>query len=143
MEIIKGVQRTFTVSFGASRIGKTVQVSILNAAGTVVSTGFTAGSVVELSDGTYGIAITFTAEMTGFVQWRNVTDGLEAYEPILVINDYRADISIIRKIETNSWRIASNQLTIYDDDGITPLYVFNLQQDGLPNGLTPDERIRQ
>lgn len=35
-------------------------------------------------------------------------------------------VFLLKKIETNRWRIANNQLIIYDDDGTTPLKVFNL-----------------
>ena len=34
--------------------------------------------------------------------------------------------AIIKKIETNKWKIQNDQLIIYDDDGITPLITFNL-----------------
>lgn len=39
-----------------------------------------------------------------------------------------ADIETIRKIETNRWRIdtGANTLTFFDDDGTTPLFVFDL-----------------
>jgi len=34
--------------------------------------------------------------------------------------------TIIRKIQTNKWKIVGNQLIIFDDDGITPYKTFNL-----------------
>lgn len=37
-----------------------------------------------------------------------------------------ADATIVRKIETNNWKIENNQMIFYDDDGITALYTFNL-----------------
>jgi len=138
--IFKNVQKTFSANFGVSRIEKTVTVAVLDSAGDVKATGYTAGSVVELSDGQYGCAITFTASFTGFVRFSNTTDGLEVYIPVCVIDDFRTDITAIKKIELNRWKIASNQLTIYDDDGATPLYVFNLKKEDVANGLEPDER---
>jgi hypothetical protein len=138
--ILKSVQTTLTASFGVSRTGKTVTVAVLDSAGNVLGSGYTAGAVVELSDGSYGCAITFTSAFTGYVRFSNTTDSLEIYIPVTVIEDYRADITAIKKIEMNRWKIASNQLTIYDDNGTTPLYVFNLLAAGVANGTTPDER---
>ena len=42
----------------------------------------------------------------------------------------------------NRWKIASNQLTIYDDDATTPLFVFDLKKAGVADGDEPDERVR-
>jgi len=36
------------------------------------------------------------------------------------------DVTLIKKIQTNKWKIVGNQLIIYNDDGVTPLKVFNL-----------------
>lgn len=141
MQAFKNVQQTFIAQFGVSRVGKTVSVSVLDTSGNVVGSGYTAGSVVELSDGVYGVAITFTSTFVGYLKWSNTTDGYELYEPILVIADFRSDITSIRKIETNRWKISSNQMTIYDDDGTTPLYVFDLKKAGSPDGSQPDERV--
>jgi len=138
--ILKDVQTTFAVSFGVSRISKTVVVAVLDSSGNVLGSGYTAGAVVELSDGHYGVAITFTSAFTGYVRFSNTTDSLEIYLPVLVVNDYRDDITAVKKIELNRWKIASNQLTIYDDDATTPLYVFNLKKAGVADGETPDER---
>lgn len=140
--ILIGVQTTFTGAFGVSRTGKTVTVSVLDTSGNAVLSGFTAGSVVELSDGTYGCAITFSSAFTGYIKFSNTTDGIEVYVPVSVIADYTADITIIKKIEKNRWKIASNQLTIYDDDDTTPLYVYDLKKAGVANGSEPDERIQ-
>lgn len=139
--ILKNVQSTFTASFGVSRTGKTVSVSVVDTDGNSVLSGFTAGSVVELSDGSYGVAITFSTTMTGYIKFSNTTDGIEVYVPFYCIEDFRSDITVIKKIEMNRWKIESNQLTVYDDDGTTPLYVFNLKRLGSPNGESPDERV--
>lgn len=141
-KIFKNLQQTFSCAFGTSRTGKTVTLSILDSAGSVLGSGYTAGSVIELSDGNYACVVTFTSTFTGFIKWSNTTDGIELYEPIVVIEDYRADITIIKKVEINRWKIASNQLVIYDDDGTTPLYTFNLKKNGAADGGEPDERVR-
>jgi hypothetical protein len=139
--VLLNVQQTFIANFGLSRTGKTVTVSVLDTSGNVVGAGYSAGSVVELSDGQYGCAFTFTTAMTGYIKFSNTTDNLEVYVPFLAVADYRADITAIKKIELNRWKISSNQLTIYDDDGSTPLYVFNLKRLGVADGETPDERV--
>lgn len=139
--IFKNLQRTFSCAFGVSKTGKTVTVSVINSSGVPVVTGFTAGSVVELGDGCYGVAITFTSNFSGYLKWNNTTDAITLYEPILVIDDYSLTIEVLRKIETNRWEVDDNQLTIYNDDGVTPLYVFDLHKEGSPNGEEPDERI--
>lgn len=139
--ILKNVQTTFVTSFGLSRVGKTVTVSVLDSAGNVKSTGFTAGSVIELSDGCYGVAITFTAAFIGYVKFSNTTDSIETYQPVTIVEAFTDDITAIKKVELNRWKISSNQLTIYDDDGTTPLYVFNLKKDDVADGETPDERV--
>ena len=141
MLIFKDLQTTFVAAFGVSRVSKSVSVSVLDSSGNALGSGFTAGSVVELSDGNYGVPITFTSAFIGFLKWSNTTDGLEIYEPITVINDYRSDITKIRKIESNRWKITSNQLTIYEDDGVTPYLVFNLKNNGIADGTSPDERV--
>ena len=138
---LKNVQKTFTGSFGVSRVGKTVTVSVLDSSGNVKGSGFTAGSVIELSDGTYGVSITFTEAFTGYVKFSNTTDNLEIYIAVVVIENYTDDITAVKKIELNRWKIASNQLTIYDDDDTTPLYVFDLKKANVANGAEPDERI--
>lgn len=138
---LAGVAYTFTASFGINRTGKTVSVSIIDTSGSEVLSGFTAGAVVELSDGSYGCSISFSSAFNGYVRFSDTTDSLEIYVPVTIISDYRTDIDAIKKIELNRWKIASNQLTIYDDDGITPLYVFNLYKEGVLNGAEPDERV--
>jgi len=46
----------------------------------------------------------------------------------------QADLELVRKVETGRWKITANQMTFYDDDGVTPLLVFNLyDQSGLPS----------
>lgn len=51
------------------------------------------------------------------------------------------DITLMRKIQTNRWKIENNQLVIYDDDGVTPLKVFNLKDKyGNPSEVNVYER---
>lgn len=137
MEIRKDKLTTFTANFGKTRTGKTVTVSILDEDGLATLSGFTLGSVVELGDGVYGIKITFTSEFTGYIKWNNTTDSITLYDPFIVTDD----LTKIRKIMTNRWKIASNQLIEYDDDGTTPLNTYNLLKASVANGDEPDERV--
>lgn len=145
MQAFKGVRTTASVAFGSTRTGKTVTLQILDKDKNVVSANVTIGTVVELSDGSYGADVTFASgfasDFCGYLKWSNTTDSFEVYDPLLVLADYRSDITAIRKIETNRWKIASDVLTIYDDDGTTALYEFNLLKASVANGSEPDERV--
>lgn len=47
----------------------------------------------------------------------------------------------LRQFEHNRWLIANNQLTIFADDGVTPLKVFDLfDSTGIPTNENPYER---
>lgn len=43
------------------------------------------------------------------------------------ISTVNSIVTISRKIASNRWKIVSNQLIIYDDDEVTPLYTFDLK----------------
>lgn len=137
MEIRQDIQTTRTVAFGSSKTGKTVTASVLDSSGATLGSGVTIGSVVELGYGTYGAAFTFTTELTGYIQWFNVTDGTLVFDPIVVTND----LTRVRKVATNRWKIVSNQLIEYDDDGTTPLNTYDLKKAGVADGDEPDERV--
>lgn len=48
----------------------------------------------------------------------------------------------IRKIQTNRWKVVSNQLILYDDDKTTPFLIFNLFDDaGAPTMGKIFERV--
>lgn len=54
----------------------------------------------------------------------------------------QTDTTLIRKVETGRWKIDANQMTFYDDDGSTPLLVFNLKDStGAPTMADVFERI--
>ena len=51
-------------------------------------------------------------------------------------------VELIRKIQTNRWKIENNQLIIYDDDGVTPLIKFDLKDKlGNPAEVNVFERV--
>ena len=131
------IETTFSVGFGKSRTGKTVTASVLDTAGVVLSSGVTIGTVIELGHGVYGVAMTFTIEFAGYIKWNNTTDTVTNYFPIVV----KDDLTKIRKIMTNRWKITGNQLLEYDDDGTTVLNTYDLKNLGVADGATPDERV--
>jgi len=42
-------------------------------------------------------------------------------------NTVQADVMVLKKIATGRWKIQSTQMIMYNADGITPLYTFNLK----------------
>jgi len=44
------------------------------------------------------------------------------------------------KVLKNNYAIIDNQFIIYDDDGTTPIYTYNLTQDGNATEFNPDAR---
>lgn len=138
MYLLKDIEYTFTASFGRSRTGKTVTATILDSAGSVLGAGYTVGSVIELGGGIYGVTVTFTVAVNGYIKWNNTTDTLLLFDPFVVALD---NLLTVRKVLTNRWKIASNQLIEYDDDGTTPLHTYDLKKLGAANdGTDPDER---
>lgn len=137
MEVRQDIETTFTAAFGTTRTGKTVLASVLNTSGATLGSGVTIGSVIELGKGMYGVAMTFTAEVAGYVRFYNSTDDMLLHIPVVV----KDDLTKVRKIMTNRWKITSNQLIEYDDDGTTPLNTYDLKKAGVANGEEPDERV--
>lgn len=142
MLILNSLEYTFNSAFGGSRTGKTVVVTILDNVGANKATGFTMGSVIELGEGYYGVTISFSDNFNGWIKWNNTTDSLVLYEPIVVVADYRVNITTVKKILCNRWKITGGQLIEYNDDGTTPMNTYDLKKGGLANdGSDPDERI--
>jgi hypothetical protein len=86
---LKDHYQTFSVSFGASRTGGTVQYRIIDYAGTVV-VDWTATSVYELGFGMYGVRVQLTSLFSGYIQWKFDPTGLAliASEEIVVEDDW-------------------------------------------------------
>jgi len=52
------------------------------------------------------------------------------------------DLTYVKQKESGRWKIENNQLTYYDDDGVTVLKRFNLfNSRGLPTNQNPYERV--
>lgn len=64
----------------------------------------------------------------------------------IFVTDMNTDVSIIRKIETNRWKLDATAFTftVYDDDEVTPLYVWDLTNaSGAPSVNAVFERVPQ
>jgi hypothetical protein len=46
------------------------------------------------------------------------------------VDDIAAQVAIVKQVETGRWKIASNVLTVYAQDGVTPLVQFALKDAG-------------
>jgi hypothetical protein len=64
----------------------------------------------------------------------------------IFVTDMNTDVTAIRKIETNRWKLdgTAYTFTVYDDDGSTPLYVWDLTDaGGSPSVNAVFERVPQ
>ena len=118
----------------------------LNAGMVTLASGITAGTIIVsgiglLVDNSVGTA---TVNVDGLVNNHAVAyavwkEPLAQHTTISGSAAYALDV--VRKIETNRWKIESNQFKIYDDDGISILYTFNLKDSGgSPTEDEPKER---
>ena len=128
------IETIFSVGFGKSRTGKTVTASVLDTAGVVLSSGVTIGTVIELGHGVYGVAMTFTIEFAGYIKWNNTTDTVTNYFPIVV----KDDLTKIRKIMTNRWKITGTNTNICFAGAGT-----NTTPTGTPNWVGADSEFKE
>jgi len=97
----------------------------------------------HITNGIYVIEFTDKNIKHGIV--RLVTQNYLAEKFIHLCRSVVKPISeLSKKILSNNWEIKNNQLIIYDDDGVTPLLVFNLYDKlGYPTELNVFKRVRQ
>jgi len=118
-------------------------------------------SLTEIGQGVYYLDFNFTSkgtyfgvfyeegEAVSFGIWRVVdiadtvrtsiclpTDPANSLGKLLL--ETKGLVSQVYKIETGRWRIVTNQLILYDEDGVTPLFVFNLKD---KQGQPTDENV--
>ena len=54
----------------------------------------------------------------------------------------QTDLEVVKAVETGRWKIENNQMTFYDDTGVTPLLVFDLTNSfGAPTMNDVFERV--
>lgn len=51
-----------------------------------------------------------------------------------------ANLAVLLQVLTGKWEVTNNQFIMYDSDGTTPLYTFDLTQDGTATEFNPDLR---
>jgi hypothetical protein len=77
------------------------------------------------------ISVTVDAEEIADAVWLNEDRELTSSAGLTV--EEHTMLESILKIEKNKWEIKRKQMIIYDDDGVTPLYTFNLRnKEGIP-----------
>jgi hypothetical protein len=87
----KTVEQTYIANYGKSRTGKSVDFRILKDDLTEERTWNNTG-LIELGSGVYGVAVQINTVMTGYIQWRNNTDGLYVSDPVLIFDSLNAPI---------------------------------------------------
>jgi hypothetical protein len=75
---------------------------------------------VALAEGSYFVEYTLTV---GAIDYAPIVESLSV---IVSLADIADQVEMILKIERNNWLISGDELIIYDDNGITPLYTFSL-----------------
>ena len=112
-------------------------------------TDLTPPTIIEVGDGLYAFAPTFADLTAGISYVINTGSG----NPQRVFGymrpeDWNADlITTLVNIETGKWEIKTsgpdaNKLIIYAQDGVTPLYKFQLfDSSGTPTSTNPFKRV--
>jgi hypothetical protein len=129
MQILVDKATTFLCNLGKTRTSWDVSYRILNSSLAEIST-WTSSCVSEIGNGYYGVAITLSSASVGYIEWKAEKSGetdIYLVEEFICVEDYISKIASILKIETGKWKILSNQFIIYDTNGTTPLYTFNLK----------------
>jgi len=132
MRIISGVAESVVVNLGSVSTGYTVSYRTLDAAGGVVSDWSTSG-VIEIGNGLYGVQVTISNADVKYIHYRAVKDATTKYvaDGVVVVADYITQVENILKTQTNKTVRSGSTLTIYDTDGVTPLYVFTTYKGGV------------
>lgn len=87
----KNVEQTILANFGASRTGKNIEFRVLNDDLTEEETWSSIG-VFELGHGMYGAVTSINKSFTGYIEWKNITDGLYVSDPVLFFESLNAPI---------------------------------------------------
>jgi len=118
------------VDFGAGKTGlANVGYRLYKSDGTDAAARTEAG-VVEIGGGAYGAPVTIAADTAG-IEW-DTGEGT----PIYAHEDF-TKVDDLHKAHFNrrKWDKVADTVTLYADDGVTPLYVFDTDDD--MSELTP------
>lgn len=108
--------------------GATVTYDVQNS---ITDVSVTSGSLAEVAaTGLYKATHTFTAEGNYRVVYS--TAGYADTTESVFVGDVNTDIDKLVKIGCNRWKLdsAANTFTVYEDDGTTPLIVFDMSDSG-------------
>jgi hypothetical protein len=113
----------------------------------VIYTGTGAGQARAISAYTGGA----TKVATVTPNWATAPDATSWYVIInvgsAIIDDWidggRLDLILdsVKQVLTGNWEMKDNQLIMYDTDGTTPIYTFNLSRDGDATMFNPTKRV--
>jgi len=70
----------------------------------------------------------------------NYTAARAGYLDELAAANIPTDLAKLLQVLTGKWEITGNQLIMYDSDGTTPLYTYNLTRDGEATMFNPHKR---
>jgi len=127
----KGVEQTFISNFGKSRTGKNVQFRVLKEDLSEERTWNNTG-LIELGFGIYGVAVQINSVFTGYMEWRDNTDGLYVSDPILIFDSLNPPIIEISKttvvMDETEVGVSVSQLSVdvLSDDSIVVPVISNL-----------------
>ena len=129
-------------NFGTPETGlsPTVRIRDLSTDALVV----TDAAMAEVGDGWYKYDFTLYDEEKDYAIRCDGTDTLSDSDRYAFVGSAEVNmedkISTIRQVLTGLWEIVGNQLIMYDDDGTTPLYTFDLSRSGSPTEFNPTKR---
>ena len=128
----------FTAS-GVPKEGLSPIVRILKIDGTTIVND---EAMTEIGSGFYKYDFTTYDEDEDYVIRADGTNTLQDSERYAHATNETAGVGNILKIEKGKWIIEGNQMKIYDSDGITVLYTFDLQNKrGIPTERDVFRRI--
>ena len=119
----------------ATGLSPTVRVRDLSTDALVV----TDAAMAEVGDGWYKYDFTLYDKTKDYAIRCDGTDTLEANDRYAFVGT-DGKINTIAQVLTGHWEITNNQLIMYDEDGTTPLYTFDLTRDGEPTEFNPKKR---
>lgn len=130
---------TFFTENGAPKTGLSPTLDIYELDGTQVAA---ATAMTEVAGGFYKFNFLGYDDTKDYVMVADGTSTLQASERYKFSTNETADTGTILKFEKNRWKIESNQLKVYDDDGSTVIKTFDLK-DSAGSGSMQDvfERV--
>ena len=109
---------------GTPKTGLSPTIDIWKIDGTKV---INAQAMTEIAGGFYNYDFTDYDEDENYCIRADGTTALSGNDRYVYSTNETAGVGKILKIQKNKWEIKGNQMIFYDDDGVNPIYTFNLQ----------------